>query len=233
MALKHIDRYLFFPYRSQRLLTAACGIQSATRFQTSFLPASLASCGNAPVDIAAVSRYRTECLLQESRLIFIANPPLPPSKTDADALVQQAEQSFQRGKKFYQASDMASARREFDAAIDLMLEAADEIPANRRITRRRLEDMVDAIHRFDLTGMGASARRGRQVRKGAARRHSADDVSGGSQVERPRPRQVAATVSQLPLTVNDTVLGYINYFSNRGHKTIDRGHPAVGPLPSP
>jgi len=32
--------------------------------------------------------------------------------------------------------------------------------------------------------------------------------------------QVAATASQLPLTVNDTVLGYINYFSNRGHRTI-------------
>ena len=32
--------------------------------------------------------------------------------------------------------------------------------------------------------------------------------------------QVAATVSQLPLSLNDTVLGYINYFANRGHKTI-------------
>jgi len=32
--------------------------------------------------------------------------------------------------------------------------------------------------------------------------------------------QVAATVSQLPLAVNDAVLGYINYFSNRGHKTL-------------
>ena len=31
---------------------------------------------------------------------------------------------------------------------------------------------------------------------------------------------MAATVSQLPLAVNDTVLGYINYFSGRGHKTI-------------
>ena len=31
--------------------------------------------------------------------------------------------------------------------------------------------------------------------------------------------QVTATVSQLPLSVNDAVLGYINYFSNRGHKT--------------
>ena len=32
--------------------------------------------------------------------------------------------------------------------------------------------------------------------------------------------QVAATTSQLPLSVNDAVLGYINYFSNRGHKTL-------------
>jgi membrane-bound lytic murein transglycosylase D len=32
--------------------------------------------------------------------------------------------------------------------------------------------------------------------------------------------QVKSTVSQLPLSVNDTVLGYINYFSNRGHSTI-------------
>ncbi len=32
--------------------------------------------------------------------------------------------------------------------------------------------------------------------------------------------QVAATVSQLPLSVNDAVLGYINYFSNRGHRTL-------------
>src|ERR1051326_4325345 len=35
--------------------------------------------------------------------------------------------------------------------------------------------------------------------------------------------QVTATVSQLPLSVNDTVLGYINYFSNRGHGTIVAG----------
>jgi membrane-bound lytic murein transglycosylase D len=35
--------------------------------------------------------------------------------------------------------------------------------------------------------------------------------------------QVAATTSQLPLSVNDTVLGYINYFSNRGHRTIIAG----------
>ncbi len=35
--------------------------------------------------------------------------------------------------------------------------------------------------------------------------------------------QVAATTSQLPLSVTDAVLGYINYFSNRGHRTLLAG----------
>jgi len=40
--------------------------------------------------------------------------------------------------------------------------------------------------------------------------------------------QVAATVSQLPLSVTDAVLGYINYFSNRGHKTLVAGTERAG-----
>ena len=35
--------------------------------------------------------------------------------------------------------------------------------------------------------------------------------------------QVQATVSQLPLTVNDAVLGYIHYFSGRGKNTMIAG----------
>ncbi len=49
------------------------------------------------------------------------------------------------------------ARREFDTAIDLMLEASDQNPADRQDYERRLDEMVDAIHRFDLAGLGASA----------------------------------------------------------------------------
>ena len=42
--------------------------------------------------------------------------------------------------------------------------------------------------------------------------------------------QVAATTSQLPLSVNDAVLGYINYFSNRGHRTMLAGSAAFRAL---
>jgi membrane-bound lytic murein transglycosylase D len=35
--------------------------------------------------------------------------------------------------------------------------------------------------------------------------------------------QLKTTSSVLPLTVNDAVLGYVNYFSGRGHRTIENG----------
>ena len=40
--------------------------------------------------------------------------------------------------------------------------------------------------------------------------------------------QVQATASQLPLSVNDAVLGYINYFSGRGRRTLIAGLERAG-----
>ena len=40
--------------------------------------------------------------------------------------------------------------------------------------------------------------------------------------------EVKTTVSELPLTVNDTVLGYVNYFNTRGRKTIENGLARAG-----
>jgi membrane-bound lytic murein transglycosylase D len=40
--------------------------------------------------------------------------------------------------------------------------------------------------------------------------------------------QVQATASQLPLSLNDAVLGYINYFSGRGRRTLIAGLERAG-----
>ena len=37
-----------------------------------------------------------------------------------------------------------------------MLEASDRNPADRQEYQRHIDDMVEVIHRFDLTGLGAS-----------------------------------------------------------------------------
>jgi membrane-bound lytic murein transglycosylase D len=132
----------------------------------------------------------------------------------------RAEQAFQRGKRFYQASDISGARGEFDNALDSLLEASSENPSDSADYERRLDEMADAIHRFDLAGMGAAA-----ADEGKFEKAPNEDILVMTFPVDPKLKdrvreQVAATVSQLPLSVNDTVLGYINYFSHRGHGTI-------------
>jgi membrane-bound lytic murein transglycosylase D len=88
--------------------------------------------------------------------------------------------------------------------------------------------MVDEIHRRDMAGMGASAMDEDKFEKAPL-----EDILEMTFPVDPRLKdkvreQVAATVSQLPLAVNDAVLGYVNYFSNRGRKTLIYGLERAG-----
>ena len=143
------------------------------------------------------------------------------SRVAAETLIQRAYLGFQRGRGLYQANDIANARAEFDGAIDLMLGASAEDPGDRQEFGSKLDEMVDAIHRLDLAGLGASE----NTDEAQFDRAPLEDILQMTFPVDPKLKikvreQVAATVSQLPLTVNDVVLGYINYFSNRGHRTI-------------
>jgi membrane-bound lytic murein transglycosylase D len=143
--------------------------------------------------------------------------------TPSDLLIQQAEERFRNGKKAYQDRDFEHARAEFDAAIDAMLMASDN-PTDRRLFESKLEDMVDAIHHDDLSGMGAAVE---QDVPGFDKAPLEDIVTMTFSID-PRIKdkvqtEVKTTSSALPLVVNDVVLGYINYFNTRGHKTIEAG----------
>ncbi|MBZ5617393.1 MAG: transglycosylase SLT domain-containing protein [Acidobacteriia bacterium] len=202
------------------VFTVGCGYTQQSRFQMSFLPT-----GPPPVspvaDITPPSVAHGNPFLQQMPALLLADPLGPKRRTHGDALIQKADQAFNRGKKSYQSNDVANARVEFDSAIDLMLEASDENPADREEYYDHLDEMVEAIHRLDLAGLGASA----TLEQGKFEKAPLEDILQMTFPVDPRLKdrvreEVASSVSQLPLSVNDTVLGYINYFSNRGHGTI-------------
>ncbi len=205
------------------LLTASCGFNQQARFQMSFLPPAprAASPGDlreidAPPDVQSQNPY-----LQQMPALFPAAAAAPKQKLIGDTKARQADFAFQRGQRYYKSKDTAAARREFDAAIDLMLDASDENPEDRDYYENKLEEMVDNIHRYDLAGLGASA----DIDPGRFEKAPLEDILPMTFPVDPKMKdkvreQVAATVSQLPLSVNDTVLGYISYFSNRGHRTL-------------
>ena len=199
--------------------TAGCGYTQQSRFQMSFLPATPhATAPDGP--LPQPPTVETNTYLGDSPAFLLTASASLPHNNSTDVRLLRAEQSFERGKKFYQSGDILAARREFDAAVDSILEASAENPSESMDYSRRLDRMADAIHRFDLAGMGASA-----VDEGKFEKAPLEDILVMTFPVDPKLKdrvreQVAATVSQLPLTVNDTVLGYINYFSHRGHSTV-------------
>ncbi|MEO8591799.1 MAG: transglycosylase SLT domain-containing protein [Candidatus Solibacter sp.] len=154
--------------------------------------------------------------------VVIVNTAMAAQKRpQGDQTIQNAQRRFQTGKRFYQTNDLVSARREFDRAIDMMLEASEQGLIDRQQYERQLDEMVDQIHRYDLASMGAAA----DVEQGRFEKAPLEDILTMTFPVDPKLKdkvreQVAATTSQLPLSVTDAVLSYINYFSNRGHKTL-------------
>ena len=204
------------------LTLASCGVSQPSKFQMSFLPSAPRSAAIV-MEVADPPALLPNVYLED--LPFVSTTALaPPRRSRADVLMQRADQAFQRGKKFYQANDVASARIEFDHAIDWMLEASEQNPADRQDYEKRLEEMIDSIHRFDLVGLGASA----TVEEAGFEKAPLEDILNMTFPVDPRLKdkvreQVAATVSQLPLMVTDPVLGYIHYFEGHGRKTLEVG----------
>jgi membrane-bound lytic murein transglycosylase D len=139
-------------------------------------------------------------------------------------LLQQAAQSFEGGRRSYRAGNVTGARREFDHAIDLMLEASDQNLTDRQEYEKKLDEMIDSIHRIDLAGMGASV----NAEPEQFVQTPLEDILQLTFPVDPRLKdkvreQVSATVSELPLMVTDAVLGYLHFFDTRGRNTLLAG----------
>lgn len=146
----------------------------------------------------------------------------------SDLLIQQAEEKYRLGRKFYQDRDFEKARSEFDASIDLMLRASEN-PTDHTLFEYKLDELIEAIHRLDLAGMGAAVL---ETQPQFEKAPNEDIVQMTFPVD-PRIKdrvqsELKNISSELPLMVNDTVLGYINYFSGRGHRTIEYGLARAG-----
>src|ERR1017187_6605861 len=205
------------------LVTSGCGYTQQSRVQMSFLPPAPRGAA-AAVELPEPPPVHNVYLGADIPAIILSNPQILQRRTQGDTTIQTAQGRFQAGKRSYQAGDFPNARREFDRAIDLMLEASYQGLLDRLQYERQLDEMVDNIHRYDLADLGAAA----VEDQGKFEKAPLEDILQMTFPVDPKLKdkvreQVAATTSQLPLSVNDAVLGYINYFSNRGRRTLLNG----------
>src|SRR3954470_24541024 len=147
-------------------------------------------------------------------------PGLPHSEEGDDRL-KKADIHLRNGRDFYFKGNLASAHREFDAAVDVLLSAPEALPDHARI-ERHLEQICDLIYRFDVEKLGAG--------QAAATEESFDKapIDEISHMTFPVDETMAAklkgelnkTPSAIPLELSDPVLSYVHYFSTERGRSI-------------
>ena len=155
---------------------------------------------------------------------FGSSLPVIPRATDTEFILKRAEDRFAAGKKAIQDGRIEEARSEFDKAIEILLNAPEDTAERPRL-EKRLQEMIDAIYRYDAGEMGASE----PPAEAASDGRPLDELLEMTFPVDPSLRnkvheQIQATVSQLPLEESDAVISYINYFSSaRGKQSLEAG----------
>ncbi len=165
----------------------------------------------------------------ETPAFFPDTPGRLAEPSAAGPLIQRAEARFQEGRRLFLAGQAGAARIEFDRAIDTLL-AGRVAGQGRTDMERKLAELTEAIHQYDLSGLGAAGLASEPVFEGSP----LEEIPEPTFPIDPKLRdqvaeQLKAAVSQLPLELNDDVLRYINYFSStRGRKTLLGGLSRAG-----
>jgi membrane-bound lytic murein transglycosylase D len=142
----------------------------------------------------------------------------------------RAEALYLEGYRLYQSGDGDGARKQFDQALDLVLNSRSE-PVNRSSFDKRFEELVQKIYRIDVDSLQSGNSQESQPSYDKA---PIDDILSLTFPVDPKLKmkvreEVGATVSQLPLEASDAVLSFINYFSgDRGKRTLIAGMKRAG-----
>ena len=209
------------------LTVAGCAVPKQTRFQMPFVPPASSPSGDVettePPSLAPniyLNGGAPNIVLDEHRMIRVPTP--------SDMLIVRADEAYQKGKRPYQTGDKEKARKQFDHAMDLLFEASEN-PSDRQAFERKFEEIVDSVSRYDLAGLGPAL----NIEEPRFEKSPFEDILEMTFPVDPRLKtkvkeELQATVSQLPLEMNDSVLGFIHFFSGRGRKTMIAGMQRAG-----
>ncbi len=140
---------------------------------------------------------------------------------ETDDRLTRAENHLNAGRELYFEGNTAAARREFDAAIDALMNAPDSLPDHRRI-ERRLDEICDLVYRFDVEKLGSGQGTDDAVVFDKA---PIDEIShmtfGVDPNLAPKLKtELNQTSSGIPLELSDPVLSFVHYFSTDHGRNI-------------
>ncbi len=209
---------------STAMLLAGLGCQTAKKPVSSALPAHQAA--PPPIRQAAASKAPGNKTQAAAPAAFPAKAaaPQPQPKVDAVAeLIDKVEKEYQAGLNLYNASQKADAKAHFDRAFNLLVGSPAEVRADKRF-EPEFNRVLDSVNKLELADLQQNDNAAEQKSEPAPI-DEANEVTNypvDPNVKAKATAELQATHSDLPLMMTDQVAGYINYFSTRGHGTLER-----------
>ena len=153
-------------------------------------------------------------------------PSVPGGK---EYLIAQVEEKFASGEQNYKAGHLEAARRDFDDAVDWMLESGYDPNSDPKLSEL-FHRVVDTVYTYELQAFRA----GDGFQEAPAVPAAIDEVAEMTFPVDPRLKERAEEAAKsishdLPLTVNDAVLSFLNFFQTpRGRVIVETGLSRAG-----
>ena len=154
-------------------------------------------------------------------------PPVmfPPAKDSTKgALIAKVQQKFASGEQNYKAGHLEAARKDFDQAVDVMLESGYDLNADPQLSEL-FHRVVDTVYEDELQAFRAGDGFQEAPAVPAPIEEVAEMTFPVDPNLKPRAEEAARNLSHdLPLTVNDEVLSFLNFFQTpRGRDIVETG----------
>ena len=167
----------------------------------------------------------------ELSMLPLVNPPyrhfvwlLPPIPSGKDYLIQKVEEKFASGEQNFKAGHLEAARKDFDDAVDWMLESGYDPNSDPKLGEL-FHRVVDTVYAYELQAFRA----GDGFSEAPAVPAAIDEVAEMTFPVDPRLKERAEEAAKnishdMPLVVNDQVLSFVNFFQTpRGRAIVETG----------
>jgi len=139
-----------------------------------------------------------------------------------DKIVEEAEKQYQQGQQDYAAGHLEAAKLNFDQAVNTLLEGQIDVRSDERL-QSALDKISEGVNQLEV----AALQQGDGFTEQKAQPAPIDEANDVTfpvdpNVKARAEAQVKETRSDLPLVINDFVASYINFYSSRGHGTLER-----------
>jgi membrane-bound lytic murein transglycosylase D len=156
---------------------------------------------------------------------------LQPVRPSIDILVEKVEAAYNTGQKYLKAGDPEKARAEFDRAVDLIQASGFQMESDPRLSKL-VDQIGDATQAYERQQAQNNAEEEEENPGVPAPIEEIAELTlppGDPRLYTKAEQELIAVPHDLPLTVNDSVLQYLSYFTtSRGRAVVEHGLERAG-----